>query len=172
MPVKDRVSVEEDSRAALAAEFTTRGRFAKSPADSLVFYSAANEARRLPAASVAEGAEEYIPEMEINDLGRIRLTVQLEGDTLRCLVDGQDVTGAISVGVSGSGGIAIGSSWGGWGYSQRNVADDVYDGVFHNLTITENGVRLYDNRLTGVNRLWHTLKSAWSDTINWFVRNL
>lgn len=172
VPVKDRVSVEEDSRAALAAEFTTRGRFAKSPADSLVFYSAANEARRLPAASVAEGAEEYIPEMEINDLGRIRLTVQLEGDTLRCLVDGQDVTGAISVGVSGSGGIAIGSNWGGWGYSQRNVADDVYDGVFHNLTITENGVRLYDNRLTGVNRLWHTLKSAWSDTINWFVRNL
>lgn len=172
VPEKDRVSVEEDSRDALAAEFTTRGRFAKSAADSMVFYSAANDARQVPAASVAEGAEEYIPEIQINDPGSVHLTVRLEGNTLRVLVDGQDVTGAIPVSISGSGGIAIGSSWGGWSYSQRNVADDVYDGVFHNLSITENGVRLYDNRLTGVNRLWHTLKSAWSDTINWFIRNL
>lgn len=172
VPEKDRVSVEEDSRDALAAEFTTRGRFAKSAADSMVFYSAANDAKQTPAASVGEGAEEYIPEIEINDSGRVRLTVRLEGNTLRCLVDGQDVTGVIPVSVSGSGGIAIGSSWGGWGYSQRNVADDVYDGVFHNLSITENGTCLYDNRLTGPQKLWNTLQAAWIGTINWFIRNL
>ena len=172
VPEKDRVSVEEDSRDALAAEFTTRGRFAKSAADSMVFYSAANDAKQTPAASVGEGAEEYIPEIQINDSGRVRLTVRLEGNTLRCLVDGQDVTGVIPVSVSGSGGIAIGSSWGGWGYSQRNVADDVYDGVFHNLSITENGTCLYDNRLTGLQKLWNTLQAAWIGTINWFIRNL
>lgn len=172
VPEKDRVSVEEDSRDALAAEFTTRGRFAKSAADSMVFYSAANDAKQTSAASVAEGAEEYIPEIQINDPGRVRLTVRLEGNTLRCLVDGQDVTGVIPVSVSGSGGIAIGSSWGGWGYSQRNVADDVYDGVFHNLSITENGTCLYDNRLTGPQKLWNTLQAAWIGTINWFIRNL
>lgn len=172
VPEKDRVSVEEDSRDALAAEFTTRGRFAKSAADSMVFYSAANDAKQTPAASVAEGAEEYIPEIQINDPGCVRLTVRLDGNTLRCLVDGQDVTGVIPVSVSGPGGIAIGSSWGGWGYSQRNVADDVYDGVFHNLSITENGTCLYDNRLTGLQKLWNTLQAAWSDTINWFIRNL
>lgn len=172
VPEKDRVSVEEDSRDAFAAEFTTRGRFAKSAADSMVFYSAANDAKQTPAASVGEGAEEYIPEIEINDSGRVRLTVRLEGNTLQVLVDGQDVTGVIPVSVSGSGGIAIGSSWGGWGYSQRNVADDVYDGVFHNLSITENGTCLYDNRLTGPQKLWNTLQAAWNDTINWFIRNL
>ena len=172
VPEKDRVSVEEDSRDALAAEFTTRGRFAKSAADSMVFYSAANDAKQTPAASVGEGAEEYIPEIQINDSGRVRLTVRLEGNTLRCLVDGQDVTGVIPVSVSGSGGIAIGSSWGSWGYSQRNVADDVYDGVFHNLSITENGTCLYDNRLTGPQKLWNTLQAAWIGTINWFIRNL
>ena len=172
VPEKDRVSVEEDSRDALAAEFTTRGRFAKSAADSMVFYSAANDAKQTPAASVGEGAEEYIPEIQINDSGRVRLTVRLEGNTLRCLVDGQDVTGVIPVSVSGSGGIAIGSSWGSWGYSQRNVADDVYDGVFHNLSITENGTCLYDNRLTGLQKLWNTLQAAWIGTINWFIRNL
>ena len=172
VPEKDRVSVEEDSRDALAAEFTTRGRFAKSAADSMVFYSAANDAKQTSAASVAEGAEEYIPEIQINDPGRVRLTVRLEGNTLRCLVDGQDVTGVIPVSVSGSGGIAIGSSWGGWGYSQRNVADDVYDGVFHNLSITENGTCLYDHRLTGPQKLWNTLQAAWIGTINWFIRNL
>ena len=172
VPEKDRVSVEEDSRDALAAEFTTRGRFAKSAADSMVFYSAANDAKQTSAASVAEGAEEYIPEIQINDPGRVRLTVRLEGNTLQVLVDGQDVTGVIPVSVSGSGGIAIGSSWGGWGYSQRNVADDVYDGVFHNLSITENGTCLYDNRLTGPQKLWNTLQAAWIGTINWFIRNL
>ena len=172
VPEKDRVSVEEDSRDALAAEFTTRGRFAKSAADSMVFYSAANDAKQTSAASVAEGAEEYIPEIQINDSGRVRLTVRLEGNTLQVLVDGQDVTGVIPVSVSGSGSIAIGSSWGGWGYSQRNVADDVYDGVFHNLSITENGTCLYDNRLTGPQKLWNTLQAAWNDTINWFIRNL
>ena len=172
VPEKDRVSVEEDSRDALAAEFTTRGRFAKSAADSMVFYSAANDAKQTPAASVGEGAEEYIPEIEINDSGRVRLTVRLEGNTLQVLVDGQEVTGVIPVSVSGSGGIAIGSSWGGWGYSQRNVADDVYDGVFHNLSITENGTCLYDNRLTGPQKLWNTLQAAWIGTINWFIRNL
>ena len=172
VPEKDRVSVEEDSRDALAAEFTTRGRFAKSAADSMVFYSAANDAKQTPAASVGEGAEEYIPEIQINDPGRVRLTVRLEGNTLQALVDGQDVTGVIPVSVSGSGSIAIGSSWGGWGYSQRNVADDVYDGVFHNLSITENGTCLYDNRLTGPQKLWNTLQAAWNDTINWFIRNL
>ena len=172
VPEKDRVSVEEDSRDALAAEFTTRGRFAKSAADSMVFYSAANDAKQTPAASVGEGAEEYIPEIQINDSGRVRLTVQLEGNTLQVLVDGQDVTGVIPVSVSGSGGIAIGSSWGSWGYSQRNVADDVYDGVFHNLSITENGTCLYDNRLTGLQKLWNTLQAAWIGTINWFIRNL
>ena len=172
VPEKDRVSVEEDSRDALAAEFTTRGRFAKSAADSMVFYSAANDAKQTPAASVGEGAEEYIPEIQINDSGRVRLTVRLEGNTLQVLVDGQDVTGVIPVSVSGSGGIAIGSSWGSWGYSQRNVADDVYDGVFHNLSITENGTCLYDNRLTGPQKLWNTLQAAWIGTINWFIRNL
>lgn len=172
VPEKDRVSVEEDSRDALAAEFTTRGRFAKSAADSMVFYSAANDAKQTPAASVGEGAEEYIPEIQINDSGRVRLTVRLEGNTLQVLVDGQDVTGVIPVSVSGSGGIAIGSSWGSWGYSQRNVADDVYDGVFHNLSITENGTCLYDNRLTGLQKLWNTLQAAWIGTINWFIRNL
>ena len=172
VPEKDRVSVEEDSRDALAAEFTTRGRFAKSAADSMVFYSAANDAKQTSAASVAEGAEEYIPEIQINDPGRVRLTVRLEGNTLQALVDGQDVTGVIPVSVSGSGSIAIGSSWGGWGYSQRNVADDVYDGVFHNLSITENGTCLYDNRLTGPQKLWNTLQAAWIGTINWFIRNL
>ena len=53
VPVKDRISVEEDDRDALAAEYTMRGRFADSAADSLVFYNAAREAKMQPAASVA-----------------------------------------------------------------------------------------------------------------------
>lgn len=172
VPEEDRVSLEEDSRDALTAEFNVRGRFAQSPADSMVFYSEARKAKSAPAASVSDGAEEYVPELQINTRGSVKLSVSLTGSTLHVLVDGQDVTGPLTVSTQGSGGIAIGSGWGGWGYSQRNVADDVYDGVFHNLVITENGTILYENRLRGFAKAWDVLATGCMNVVNWFITNL
>ena len=172
VPVKDRVSVEEDDRDALAAEFTMRGRFADSAADSLVFYNAARNAKKQPAESVAEGAEEYVADIQINEQGDTNLKIKLEGSTLHVLVNGEDVTGGLDVSVQGEGGIALGASWGGWGYSQRNVADDVYDGVFKNLTITTGTSTLYDNCLHGWAKIWDVIQNVWNVTLNWFIENL
>lgn len=171
VPVEDRISQEEDSRAALAAEYNMRGRFADSAADSAVFYAAAQKALREPARSVAQGAEEYIPELQINTQGDTLLEISLEGTMLRVCVNGQDVTGPISVDCP-EGGIALGTAWGGFGYSQRNVADDVYDGVFKNLTVASGGETLFDNRLEGWNLVWDRIKTGWNSTLNWFITNL
>ena len=171
VPEKDRISIEEDSRSALAAEYTMRGRFAASAADSAVFYSAAQKALQQPARTVAEGAEEYIPELQINTQGDTRLEITLVGATLSVSVDGRDVTGPLTVSPT-SGGVVLGSRWGGWGYSQRNVADDVYDAVFKDLTVTSVNTPLYSNRLQGLALVWDRVKTGWNTTLNWFITNL
>ena len=172
VPVEDRISVEEDDRAALAAEYTMRGRFAASTADSVIFYRAARKAKKQEAASVAEGAEEYIPDIQINELGDTKLRIELQGSELHVFIDEEDVTGAIEVEVQGAGTIGLSASWGGWGYSQRNVADDVYDGVFKNLTVTEGETVLYDNCLHGFEKVLDQAKSIWNTTLNWFITHL
>lgn len=172
VPVDERVSVEEDERASLVAEYTMRGRFADSAADSLVFYNAANQAKQTDARSVTEGAEEYVAELQINTPGDTALEIQLAGDTIRVLVDGEDVTGAVNVSVQDEGGVALGASWGGWGYSQRNVADDVYDGVFRDLVISTTDTTLYDGRLHGLEKVLDVLGNAFNTVLNWFIVNL
>ena len=93
--------------------------------------------------------------------GLFDLTVQCHGDLeVDCHHTIEDV------------GIALGTAWGGFGYSQRNVADDVYDGVFKNLTVASGGETLFDNRLEGWNLVWDRIKTGWNSTLNWFITNL
>ena len=172
VPVQDRISVEEDDRDALAVEYTMRGRFASSSADSVVFYAAAQKARQQQADSVADGAEEYVPDIQINEEGDTKLNITLTGSTLHVYVGDTDVTGALETTVTGEGGVALGASWGGWGYSQRNVADDVYDGVFKDLTIAEQDETLYTNCLSGWEKFTDTVADLWNRTLNWAITNL
>lgn len=172
-PLKDRISVEEDKRASLKAEYNMRGRFAKSSADSLVFYAAAGKAGREPARSVAEGAEEYIPDIEINELGDTKLDISLKGNTIHVSVNGSDVTGdGVEVSVTGSGRVALGANWGGWGYSQRNVSDDVYDGIFKDLIIRNGDSVLFDNSLHGAAWLLDMAANIGNAVLNWFITHL
>ena len=168
---KDRVSVEEDERDTLSAEYSMRGRFADSAADSAVFYHYAKQAKKTEARSVQDGAEEYVPEIQINELGDTKLRIKLKGDTIEVWVNGENVTGELPVSVTDAGTIGLGASWGGWGYSQRNVADDVYDAVFQDLHVTDNGT-VYDNRLHGLAWVWNGVKNVWNTVLNWFIDNL
>ena len=61
---------------------------------------------------------------------------------------------------------------GGFGYSQRNVADDVYDGVFSKLLITDGDKTVYDGRLPEVEKLADALNDKWNAVVNWFIKNL
>lgn len=170
--VSERISVEEDKKDSLVDEYKMRGRFADSASDSLVFYRAANEAARVETRSVAEGADEYIPEFQINDLGDTTLKIRLEENQLQVWVDGTDVTGVIDVSVLDGGAIRLGSNWGGWGYSQRNVADDVYDGVFSKLVIEEENQMVYDGRLPELEKMLDEVNDKWNAVLNWFIKNL
>ena len=170
--ISERTSVEEDKRDTLAAELAMRGRFAGNAADSALFYSESSDVKSQVATSVADGAEEYVPDIQINAQGSTRLEVALSGSELRVCVNGVDVTGAVPVDVTAEGGVVLGASWGGWGYSQRNVADDVYDGVFKDLTVTSGSRTLFDNRLHGLAAAADVVGGAFNTTLNWFITNL
>lgn len=169
---KDRISIEEDKNDALVAEYTMRGRFAHSAADSMVFYQAAREAAKTETHSVKDGAEEYLPEIQILEPGNTNLKIRLSGDTLKVWVNEVDVAGEQKVSRTGSGALMLGAGWGGMGYSQRNIADDVYDGVFKNLVVKENETCLFDNRLHGIEKAADRIKTAWNGILNWFIKNL
>ena len=141
-------------------------------ADSALFYSESSDVKSQAATSVADGAEEYVPDIQINAQGSTRLEVALSGSELRVCVNGVDVTGAVPVDVTAEGGVVLGASWGGWGYSQRNVADDVYDCVFKDLTVTSGSRTLFDNRLHGLAAAADVVGGAFNTTLNWFITNL
>lgn len=94
------------------------------------------DAKREQARRVSEGAEEYIPEIQIEDPGDTKLDLTIDGNQLTLAVDGKMVADQITVNRTDGDGIYLESAFGGYGKSQRNIADDVYDGAFQDLKIT------------------------------------
>jgi hypothetical protein len=82
------------------------------------------------------------------------MKISLKDDILNVDLDGKPALQNVQVKTLTAGGIGLNAVWGGYGYSQRNLADDVYDGVFNNFKITANDTEketiLYDKSYTGV----------------------
>lgn len=172
VPVAERTSVEEDKRDSLAAELGMRGRFADSAGTSALFYAESSKAKAKSAQSVKDGADEYVPEMQINETGDTKLKIALKGDKIDVSVDGKSLTGSLDVSVKKKGAVKVGAAWGGWGYSQRNVADDVYDGVFKDLEVKAGGKTVFDNGLHGFDAVADAISTWFNTVLNWFIVNL
>lgn len=128
--------------------------------------------------SVADGAEEYIPDIDIHEIGRRVLHLRLEGPSLSIWIDGKLAVEQLPVALENEGTVGLGSRWGDSGWSQRNLADDVYDGVFEKLSITtlpdEKGNRqiLWSDCLDGKKAFIKQAKQIWDGVINWFIKYL
>ena len=167
-----KVSVEEDKRDSLAGEYAALSRYAVRARQSAEYSKMSHEASELPAASVEEGAEEYRPQLKISDLGKRKLDVDLSNEYITVKIDGNPVWEKRSIEPSSDGGIYLQSAWTEYGYSQRNVADDVYDGVFEKLEIrdTDSGNMLYFYRLTGIKRILQRIKNVYNAVLDWFIK--
>ncbi|WP_408626139.1 glycoside hydrolase [Anaerocolumna cellulosilytica] len=133
------------------------------------------KARR--AASVIEGAKEYIPEIGISEAGKRFLKVMLENDEISVIIDNKAVTERLKVSVTEGKGVYLEAAPSKEGYSQRNLTDDVYDGVFKSLVISRYSTEkkddiLYDNRLAGFEKVADTIQKGWDSLINWFIKYL
>ena len=71
------------------------------------------------------------------------------------------------------GDIFLESAWGEYGYSQRNLADDVYDGIFEGLKVMdEKDNVIFDSSLTGIELLYYNINKTFNSILNWFIKHL
>lgn len=168
------VSVEEDDLAAQIAEKELEVQYAATvdrSKDAAVELAMLNNE---DAATVEEGAEEYIEDININDPADRKLHIEVKGDKLSVAVDDYYALQEQQIESVDAGYVFIMSGWGGEAYSQRNLSDDVYDGVFVDFEVTQNtGAEeeavLYDNKLHGLDWLLWKAGSIWKTVINWFI---
>jgi hypothetical protein len=111
--------------------------------------------------------------IDIKEPGNKKIDVTLIDKKLTLAIDKKKVVEGLEVNDINQGSILLGASWGEYGYSQRNIVDDVYDGVFKDFKVTDiNNKVLYDSSLKGVEALTYNIKSSFNKLVNWFIKNL
>lgn len=168
----EKISVDEDKRDSLAGEYAALARYAVSAEQSYEYTKMSKEASLMDVPAVKDGAEEYRPQLKLNEPGSRELYIELKDNVLNVKIDGKDVWKAKKVTVKEGSNIYLKGAFTEYGYSQRNVVDDVYDAVFDKLQITDpdTGNVLYSYRLTGIDKIIQTVKNVFNKVLNWFIK--
>lgn len=175
------LSTEEDERDSLTAAYNARAHYADTLQDTMAYRNEANAMKNQGVASVDEGGEAYIPETQINDLGNRKLKLRLENGKLSVWVNQVLAVDRLHVSKGAIDGLFLmahhvedGTTK---GTSQRNIYDNVCDGVFEKVLLTtaqygEDVQICYDNRLSGLELAVTTVKRMFDRVVNWFITNL
>ena len=111
--------------------------------------------------------------VDIKEKGNKKLDISLSGNNLSINIDDETIVSDLEVKVLDKGSVYLESAFGEYGYSQRNIADDVYDGVFKELKITDIDEEvLYDANLKDFELIKYNVKNTFNKVINWFIRTL
>jgi len=125
--------------------------------------------------SIEDGSEPYVPEIDLTDRGSRSLEITLIGTSLSIVVDGRVAVQELELSSVRRGSIALESSaLIQEKYSQRNLADDVYDAVFTDLTLRNpnNPEEIYyAYRLNGGEELVGAIKTGFEKLANFFSEN-
>ena len=95
---------------------------------------------------IADGAEPFIPELDIDDQDDRTLRIRLKGNQISVWLDGELVAEDLRVSASAGKNLFLNAAvtHGTERFSQTNLSDDVYDGIFAELNIYDtNGDVLY-----------------------------
>jgi hypothetical protein len=174
---KESLSIPEDKKAAEMRELETFVKYADSAEKVRIYTERLKDKNLENAPTVAAGAAEYIPDLSVQAQGDRMLSLSLKGDKLSIMLDEKAAVKELQVAEPKAGAVYLETAWGGYGWSQRNLADDVYDGVFDKLIITENmGAEKekvkFDSRLKGFEAFKFNIRQLWEGLINWFIVNL
>lgn len=172
IPIK---SIEEDKKEVVAKELETFSRYADSAETAKIYVERLRDKQVENAKGVEDGAEEYIPELSYHARGNRHLEIELDGNSLKVKVDGKNAGKTMALPMSKPGRVVLEAAWAGYGWSQINLADDVYDGVFSKLVITDvkdTKQVLYEDSLTGLEAVQFKAKKLLLAVVEWFVKNL
>ena len=170
-------SVEEDRKEVAIREREVFGRYAPSTGMAMKQIKALEKEQQKNARTVEEGAEAYIPLLSYHARLDRKLEILLKGEKLTVLIDGQEAVKDLNVLDGNEGRLFLGAGWQGYGYSQINLADDVYDAVFSELKVehlSNEEMRdlpvLYDVHYTGAQRLKYQMKRKWNSVLDWALQ--
>lgn len=174
---KQPISVAEDRAAAEKRTLETFIKYADSAKQATIYTEKLKDKMLDKPAKVAEGAVEYQAPLSASAAGKRKLFIDIKDDKLSLNVDDKEVAKNIEIKNLNVGYLYLESSWSANAWSQRNLADDVYDGVFEKLKITENAGKaketvLFDSNLSGFEKIKYTATKFWNKIISWFVVNM
>ena len=128
------------------------------------------------AAPCAACGDPYEGRASFHRRSKCKLTIHLKDDRLSVEVDGHMGPENLAVSRMERGAIFLGSSWQGEAWSQRNLADDVYDGVFKKVRVlqetgqaTDEEQVIYSSEYTGMEKMQHRAKEIWESVLRWFL---
>ncbi|MGP1367063.1 MAG: hypothetical protein ACTTKW_07095 [Schwartzia sp. (in: firmicutes)] len=166
------LSVDEARRDAEVLELQTFARYADSSAQANEYAARALQRQQESALSVADGGAVYEETTDRNVRSFQKLNLSLVGDTLSIRVGGAEVP-AITVGDTAAGSLFLEAGWSDEAqWSQRNLADDVYDGRFYKLTVSADPAGetiLYSTEYTGWPKVKARAAELWNGVLNWFI---
>lgn len=114
-----------------------------------------------------------INEVDIKESDSKKIEININDNKLNLTLDGKIIVEGLEVKNTNKGGIYLEATWGEYGYSQRNIADDVYDGVFKKFKVSEiNDTILYDSSLKGFDLIRYNIRNYFNKVINWFIKYL
>lgn len=168
-------SDEEMKKEAEVIENETFARYASSIEEAEKYRANAEKRKEDKAVSVKEGAKPYEGTKSFHKRASHHLEINLKADTISVMLDNHEA-GEVKVAVGNAGSVYVGGSWKGEAWSQRNLADDVYDAVFDKLTIWTNNkddeTVLFTTEYRGTEKLKKQAWDIWDGIINWFLTYL
>ena len=172
-------SVEEDRRDAMVRENEAFARYASSPIAAREYLGRAEALRDESVPTVADGAEPYEGTESFHRRGNHKIVILLRDELLSVEIDGHMGPKELPVRITDRGSIFLGASWQGEAWSQRNLADDVYDGIFHQVRLLSHTGRagsdervIYTSEYTGWEKTKKNMEERWDALIGWFLEYL
>ncbi|MDO5112675.1 MAG: glycoside hydrolase [Clostridia bacterium] len=160
----------ENSEEARKAALNAKERYAEKDVENAVIIS------ELESDAATASQEAYIPALDLRTPGDTRLKITLSGNRLTVTANGFTAVENMEVACPDAGYIFLearcDSTEG--GYSQRNLADDVYDAKFVNLlvTATDGKTKLYDYLPSNFELFLLNAGRTWDSLVDWFIDNL
>lgn len=169
------VSVAEDKKAAEMKALEAFARYAGSTGEAKKYLNQLNEKSLTQVPGVADGEPPYIAPISTSARGNRLVELSLQGSALTVTIDGKNAVTQLPV-TRQSGGLLLEAGWSGYGWNQRNLTDDVYDGLFEKLIVTDNRSgkeeTLYDGRLHGFDAAVFWCRERWNHLVSWFIQYL
>lgn len=169
---KEPISIEEDKKRASEAELEAFSRYAPSAHLAAIYGDRLKEKTKETPPTVADGAEAYVPVVQNRDKGSYPVEITVRGNELTVAFK-EKVAATVPVHVV-SGALMLEAAWNEQGWQQRNLDDDVYDGVFTDFTVKDTGTDkvFFTTKYTGWDKVKYTVKAYVERIIDWFVHHL